>query len=393
MEKVLPGAFVPVSVPPEQLSVNVGAVHVTTAWQDALALTVILEGQPEMTGFVASRTITLKEQVETFPATSVAVYVTPVVPMGNVLPGDLVVVNAPPEQLSVNVGAVQATTAWHDELALTIIFEGHPEITGLVTSWTVTLKEQVEIFPDASVAVYVTGVVPMEKVLPGAFVVVSVPPEQLSVNVGAVQVTTAWHDALALTVIFEGQPEITGLVTSWTITLKEQVEVLPAASVAVYVTGVVPTENVLPGALVVVSVPPAQLSVNVGGVQVTTAWQDALALTVIFEGQPEITGFTASWTITLKEQVDVLPAASVAVYVTGVVPMEKVLPGAFVVVSVPPAQLSVNVGAVQVTTAWQDGLALTVMFEGQPEITGLVTSWTVTLNEHVEVLPAASVAV
>ena len=59
----------------------------------------------------------------------------------------------------------------------------------------------------------------------------------------------------------------------------------------------------------------------------------------------------------------------------------------------PPAQLSVNVGGVQLTTASQDALALTVMFVGHPLMTGAVLSTTVTLKEHVAVLPAASVAV
>ena len=71
--------------------------------------------------------------------------------------------------------------------------------------------------------------------------------------------------------------------------------------------------NVLPGARVLVSVPPAQLSVSVGAVQFTTAWQDAGALTVILAGQFEITGFDVSCTVTLKEHVEVFPAASVAV--------------------------------------------------------------------------------
>jgi hypothetical protein len=76
----------------------------------------------------------------------------------------------------------------------------------------------------------------------------------------------------------------------------------------------------------------------------------------------------------LKEQVDVLPAASVAVYVTTVVPRLKTIPGFLVVVNVTHVQLSDAVGAVQFTVAWQDALALTVMLEGHPSITGLVLS-------------------
>ena len=58
-------------------------------------------------------------------------------------------------------------------------------------------------------------VVPKLKIVPGFFVAVSVKvPPQLSETVGAVQLTVAWQDAFALTVIFEGHPEMTGLVLS-----------------------------------------------------------------------------------------------------------------------------------------------------------------------------------
>ena len=48
---------------------------------------------------------------------------------------------------------------------------------------------------------------------------------------------------------------------------------------------------------------------------------------------------------------EVFPAASVAVYVTTVVPRLKTVPGFVVEVSVKPAQLSEAVGAVQLTIA------------------------------------------
>ena len=63
------------------------------------------------------------------------------------------------------------------------------------------------------------------------------------------------------------------------------------------------------------------------------------------------------------------------------------------VVNVPPAQLSVMTGGLQVATAWQDAFALRLMFDGQFVITGAMLSATVTLNVHVAVFPAASVAV
>jgi hypothetical protein len=59
-------------------------------------------------------------------------------------------------------------------------------------------------------------------------------------------------------------------------------------------------------------------------------------------------------------------------------------------------QLSDAVGAVQLTGVLQAVLpipVLTDMFAGQPVITGTVLSATVTVKLHVDVLPAASVAV
>src|SRR5687768_1849594 len=134
------------------------------------------------------------------------------------------------------------------------MFEGHPVITGSVLSSTITLNEQVEIFPPASVAVYVTTVVPKSKTVPGFFVLAKVVPEQLSDTPGVVQFTMARHDASAVTVMFEGHPVSVGLVLSRTKTLNEQVDVFPAASVAVYVTTVVPRPKVVPGLFVGVNV-------------------------------------------------------------------------------------------------------------------------------------------
>jgi hypothetical protein len=58
------------------------------------------------------------------------------------------------EQLSVAEGGVHVTTASHeDELVVVVMSEGHPEMTGAVTSLTITLKLQVEMLPDPSVKV------------------------------------------------------------------------------------------------------------------------------------------------------------------------------------------------------------------------------------------------
>jgi hypothetical protein len=76
-------------------------------------------------------------------------------------------------------------------------------------------------------------VVPKEKRLPEGLLGVSVVDPQFSETVGTSQLTTAWHDAVALTVMFPGHPVITGGELSMTFTLKEHVAEFPAASVAV----------------------------------------------------------------------------------------------------------------------------------------------------------------
>ena len=131
-------------------------------------------------------------------------------------------------------------------------------------------------------------------------------------TVGGIQVTALLHSPAANdTEISVGQFEITGAVLSVTVTLNVHAEVLPAASVAVYVTGVVPSPNTSPGLIGLEIV--AQLF-TVGGVQLTTLSQSpANNVTVMSDGQFDITGPVLSVTVTLKVHVDVFPAASFAV--------------------------------------------------------------------------------
>ena len=83
--KLLPliGEQATIAVP--QLSVAVGS-KVTVARQESGAVeTILLDGQ-EMAGGMVSRTVTVKEQVLVFPAASVAVQVTVLVPTAKLLP-------------------------------------------------------------------------------------------------------------------------------------------------------------------------------------------------------------------------------------------------------------------------------------------------------------------
>jgi hypothetical protein len=124
------------------------------------------------------------------------------------------------------------------------------------------------------------------------------------------------------TVKFTGQA-ITGFWLSTTVTRKEHVAELPAASLAVAVTVVAPSEKKLPEAGLKVTVA-EQLSVAVAeNVTAAPHWPLA-ALTVRLAGQT-IVGRMLSTTVTEKVQVVELPEASVAVAVTTVVPTEKLV--------------------------------------------------------------------
>ncbi len=91
----------------------------------------------------------------------------------------------------------------------------------------------------------------------------------------------------------------------------------------------------------------AQLSLAVGAVKLTAALQaPASLLCVMFAGMPAMTGDSLSVTVTVKDDVVVLPTASMAVYVTVVVPTAKVSPLSWVEVNESTPQLSAAVGGV-----------------------------------------------
>ena len=88
-------------------------------------------------------------------------------------------------------------------------------------------------------------------------------------------------------------------------------ELLPWMSVAVYVTVVVPTANVAPGACVEVNEATSQLSEDVGASHVTTAEQlPASAVWVMSAGVPAIAGASSSVTVMSKLVVTMLPDES-----------------------------------------------------------------------------------
>ena len=233
-----PEAGLLVTVTPGQLSVATGGGHETMAphWPAVLLVT-ILAGQVTV-GNCVSTTLTLKVQVPTFPAGSVAVTVTTVVPTGKKDPdGGVTVTTITPGQLSLTPGVGKLTIAphWFGSLLATISVVGQL-IVGACVSFILIVNEQVAVLPEASVAVTFTVVMPTGKNEPDAGLDTIVTPGQLSVAVG-VKVTNAPHrlGSLPLT-IFAGQVT-TGACVSFTLTVN--VQVAPEADVDV--TVVVPT--------------------------------------------------------------------------------------------------------------------------------------------------------
>ena len=96
-----------------------------------------------------------------------------------------------------------------------------------------------------------------------------------------------------------------------------------------------------PGAGVHEVVTPGQLSLE-AGMKLTTVPESEACVTVMSGGQA-IVGFSVSLTVTVKEQLAVLPEASVAVQVTAVVPFGNVEPDGGEQLVVTPGQLSLAV--------------------------------------------------
>ncbi|MCG3150537.1 MAG: hypothetical protein PCFJNLEI_04023 [Verrucomicrobiae bacterium] len=254
------------------------------------------------------------------------------------------------------------------------------------------VKEQEFVLPASSVTVLVTMLVPLAKVEPLGGTLTTVAPGQLSPTVGAKVIgsETHWPGAVLVT-MFAGQA-IVGASRSSTVTVKLQEFVLPAASVTVLVTMLVPLAKVEPLGGTLTTVAPGQLSPTVGAnvIGAETHWPGAVLVTM-FAGQA-IVGASRSTTVTVKLQVLVLLLASTTWNVFVVTPTGKVLPlgrpAICVVVAV--GQSGVTTGAVKLTTAlhWPAAL-VAIRLPGQTMAGGLTRSMT-TVCTWVAMLPVRS---
>jgi hypothetical protein len=224
-------------------------------------------------GVVSTRfTVTLKSALPVLPCESVAVQVTFVVPTGKVLPEDgLQLTGTGPSTLS--FALAENVTLVPEVLGVFTLKLAGTLTTGGVwsTRFTVTLKLALPVLPWESVAVHVTFVVPIGKVLPedGLQLTGSGPSTlsfALAENVTAVPPVDSLSTEKSAGTLTTG-----GVVSSMlTVTVKDAEPVFPCESVALHVTVVVPTGKVLPDAGLHVGVSgPSTMSVAVASPYVT----------------------------------------------------------------------------------------------------------------------------
>ena len=184
----------------------------------------------------------MKLQLVLVPQLSLAVVNTVVVPIGNVLPlGGMALTDGGGLQPPL-AELLKNTTAPFELVAVTVMLDEQVRTIG--GRVTVTVKLQLVLVPQLSLAVVNTVVVPIENVLPlGGMALtdgggLQPPLAELLKN------TTAPFELVAVTVMLDEQIKaIGGRVT---VTVKLQLVLLPHESLAVVNTVVVPIENVLP---------------------------------------------------------------------------------------------------------------------------------------------------
>jgi hypothetical protein len=197
--------------------------------------------------------------------------------------------------------------------------------------------------PAASVALHVTVFDPTANVEPDEGTQTLVTPGQLSEPVGSGNVTVV-SVPVAQTCTLLGQV-IVGVSMSRMITWNVQLLLLPAPSVAVQVTLLVPLLNVEPEGGTQLVVATEQLSVALAlYVTLLRAQRPTSVFSVRLVGQVTVGG-SVSLMVTVNEQVFVLLPASTAVHVTRLVPTLKVEPEAGEQFVVTPGQLSLAVAA------------------------------------------------
>ena len=302
------------------------------------------------------------------------------------------------EALPVRSGKTAAQNSFTD----TVLAGAQLAKTGGVVSETVKVVVQVTVLPAASEAVRVTVVTPSGAAKPAAGDCVIELTAQLS---AATALTVKSGRAVvqfapAEPVWAAAQLVNVGAVVSTTVKVTRQVEVLPAASVAVIVTTLAPRVAVEPlaGDCVIVG-ETVQLSVatTVPVKSGSSAVQFEVAVPCWSAAHAVIVGAVVSATVSDVVQSAELPAASVTVSVTVVTPRPTDVPamGDWTTEAMPQLSAAVIVPVKSGTNALQFDSAESDCAGAQAEIVGAVVSLTakVTWCEVELPLPSATVIV
>jgi hypothetical protein len=286
------------------------AVNVNDAPDAPVASIVAFDGTV-MTGLVVSVTVTVNVLLLALPCASVAEHVTVAGPSANVDPlAGVQAAATPPSTRSLAV-AVNVKIAPAALVASTVAFGGTVSVGGVV-SRTITVNVPVPVLPWLSTLRHDTVVVPSGNVAPlaGTQTVVTA-PLMLSIA-DALNVNGAPAGPVASMVALPGTVTI-GLTVSTTVTRNNAVPVLACASVALHVTVVVPIGKTAPLVGVqLAATGPSTLSVAVA-LNVNAVPSGPAASSVVSEGTVTTGGVTsASFTVTLKLPVTLLPARSLA---------------------------------------------------------------------------------
>jgi hypothetical protein len=212
-------------------------------------------------------------------------------------------------------------------------------------------------------------------------------------SVAVTENVTVVPPALGVDTLIGAGRDSAGPAVSDTVTVNDDVPVLPFASVAEHRTGVAPKPKALPEAGAhVAEIEPLTRSVAAGTAKVTVAPDAPVASTLRF-GSAATVGAVVSVTVTENWDVPAFPWASVAEHVTVVMPTGNAEPdaGAHATASV-TSTMSLADGVEKVTIAPEGPVASADWFATIPT-TGAVVSMTVIVNDADALRPTLSVAV
>ena len=286
-----------------QLSVTVGCPKTIAQESETIS------GGAIIVGVVVSITVTFWTEIAKFPALSVTVQVTVVIPVGKLEGASWVTLAT--EQLSEEVGSPKSIpVATQELLDVEVIISAGATLIGAVVSETVTNWMAETIFPELSVTCHTTGVTPIEKSAGALLVRLKTP--QLSVADATPIVTEQFPEKTS------GGKVNTGSSLSTTVIFWDNLVVLLALSVTIHVNIFSPSTNNKFGLSFSIETM-AQLSVAVTvPVVVNKVVQLPVSVFTIKSGGRVTVGVVVSLgtTVTLSVTLNTVPSESVAETVT-----------------------------------------------------------------------------